>query len=74
MQRPLLRLEVTRELKRDKSFEVVEGQCEGVTGWKLVRELQVRVQEDRSEEEYLVILKKSRGVIGILEPSGFQRS
>jgi hypothetical protein len=74
VQRPLLRLKVTRELKRDKAFEFAEGQCEGVIGWKLVRELQVRVQEDRSEEEYLVILKKSRGVIGILEPSGFQRS
>jgi hypothetical protein len=37
VQESFLRLRVIRKLRKDKAFEIVEGQCREVVTWKFVR-------------------------------------
>jgi hypothetical protein len=56
------RLRVIKKLRKDRDFEVVEGQCRGVVPWNFIVASQVCTQgRDKLVEEHLVTSQFSSG-------------
>jgi hypothetical protein len=62
VQESFLRLRVIRKLRKDKAFEIVEGQVQGSCDWKFVRSVvSLHRRWTSSVEEHLVIRRNRQG-------------